>query len=124
MKRILVVEDNELRRSLLEEEFKRLGFIVVAVESGAEALEALKAVSDTEFQLIISDVNLPGIDGFELAKIVKKDQRRQHIHVLLYSSQTPVEEEVIELAKRSRVDRYILQSGVPGIVNDVLDYLR
>lgn len=122
--KILIVEDNELQRKLLEEQFKQMGFTTFAVEDGKQALEALSTIGATEFNLIVSDVNMPGIGGFELAKIVKRGNKKWNIPFLLYSSGNTPNEEDLELARRYGVDKYVLQSGVHGIVNEVIDYLK
>lgn len=122
--KILIVEDNELQRKLLEEQFKQMGFTTLAVEDGKQALEVLSAVGATDFDLIISDVNMPGIGGFELAKLVKREKKKWDIPFLLYSSGSTPSEEDIELARRYGVDKYVLQSGVYGIVKEVIEYLK
>lgn len=122
--KILIVEDNELQRKLLEEQFKQMGFTTLAVEDGKQALEVLGAIGATDFDLIISDVNMPGIGGFELAKLVKREKKKWDIPFLLYSSGSTPSEDDIELARRYGVDKYVLQSGVYGIVKEVIEYLK
>lgn len=122
--KILIVEDNELQRKLLEEQFKQVGFTTLAVEDGKQALEALSAIGATDFDLIISDVNMPGIGGFELAKLVKRDKKKWNVPFLLYSSGSTHSEDDIELARRYGVDKYVLQSGIYGIVKEVIEYLK
>jgi len=61
--RILVVEDDPALRSLLEDELAEEGLSIRTAASGEEALELLEA---EPAQLVVSDLRLPGIDGFEL----------------------------------------------------------
>ena len=119
--KILIVEDDELQRKLLQAQLGQKGFAIIAVEDGAEAIRVL---SEYDFSLIVSDVNMPGIDGFELAKIVKGSDNRKHIPFLLYSSKTPPSDYDLEMAKRFGVDKYVMKAGTQGIVNEILEFLK
>lgn len=119
--KILIVEDNDLQRKLLEDVMTNEGFIVTSVPSGDEAV---KMLGIGNFDLIISDLNMPYMDGYELAKIVKGNEKKRHIPFLLYSAKFPPSDEILELAKRHGVDRYVMKAGTQGIVNEVLDYLK
>jgi len=118
---MLIVEDNELQRKLLEENFKQKGFKTMSASNGQQAL---KMMGDFEFSLIISDVNMPKISGFELAKLIRHGEKKRHIPFLLYSSKFPPDDEDLELARNSGVDSYVMKAGVQGIVSEVLDFLR
>jgi DNA-binding response OmpR family regulator len=61
--RILIVEDNQLVRRMLSRRLAASGFGVSSVESSTEAMEQL---SGEPVDLVLSDVNLPGGDGFSL----------------------------------------------------------
>jgi DNA-binding response OmpR family regulator len=74
--KILIVEDEALIGWSLANVLKKAGFTVVIVESGEKALEKLHS---SGYALVITDLNLPQIDGFEVASSVKK-----------YSSDIPV----------------------------------
>ncbi len=63
--RVLVAEDDDGLRSLLEDELSDAGLSVTTAASGAEALERL---SDSAAALVVSDLQLPGLDGFELLR--------------------------------------------------------
>lgn len=70
---ILVVEDEEILRTLITKIISKLGYTVTAVENGEEAL---KAVKDMELypDLVITDVVMPGMNGKELADILRTDK--------------------------------------------------
>lgn len=74
--KILIVEDETLISWSLANALKKAGFTVVIAETGEKALEKL---SSSGYDLVITDLNLPQIDGFEVASSVKK-----------YSSEIPV----------------------------------
>lgn len=67
--RVLVVDDNELDRTMARDFLQDGGFAVDTVSSGEAALEKL---ASTEYGLIVTDLVMPGIDGYALADEVKK----------------------------------------------------
>ncbi|MFZ4441718.1 MAG: response regulator, partial [Syntrophales bacterium] len=81
-KRILVVEDNEEYRDLLGRLLGTQGYEYDGAQDGVEALEKLRA---SNFDLIISDVLMPRMDGFQLCHAVKTDERLQSIPVVFYT---------------------------------------
>jgi two-component system cell cycle response regulator DivK len=79
MVRVLLVEDNEMNRDMLSRRLSRKGFDVVMAVDGAEALEM--AVSQAP-ALILMDMNLPVIDGWEATRRLKADPATQAIPVI------------------------------------------
>jgi len=67
-KRILIIDDEELITKSLERLLNKEGYEVTVSKSGAEALEKIK---ETDFNLIISDVRMPGLDGIETIKQIR-----------------------------------------------------
>lgn len=71
MKKILIVEDEESIRGFLKINLKRNGFEVLETNNGEEGLEILER---EEPAMVILDVMLPGIDGFEVCKRIREKQ--------------------------------------------------
>jgi CheY-like chemotaxis protein len=93
---ILVVDDLDENRELLSRRLTRLGYSVQTLESGDQALEAIA------FQppdLILLDILMPGLDGFEVLRRLKDDPLTKHIPVVMLSSadQTETAVRCIEL---------------------------
>ncbi len=84
-KTLLLVEDNVEFRSLMVDELRNNGYTVVEASDGQEALERLK---DTNVRLVISDVMMPLMDGFQLCKSIKTDLALSHIPVILLTAKT------------------------------------
>ncbi len=79
---LLIAEDNADLRAVLAEQF-RDDCRVVFAENGAVALDkALKEIPD----IIVSDVMMPGMDGFVLAERIKTDERTSHVPVILLTA--------------------------------------
>ncbi len=79
MTRILIVEDNEMNREVLSRLLARRGLDVCLAENGAEAVEsALRHAPD----IILMDLNLPVMDGWEATRRIKSAPETRHIPVL------------------------------------------
>jgi two-component system NtrC family sensor kinase len=69
---VLLVDDEFMMRGVLAEILQDCGFQVVTAQSGEEAIGLLSKRND--FDLVFSDIKMPGIDGFELAKWVHENR--------------------------------------------------
>lgn len=81
-KQILVVDDNLTNRNILENQLKQWNLIPVLAESGEEAIDIIK--TNKLIDLVISDMQMPEMDGVELAEKIRKI--RPHINIILLSS--------------------------------------
>jgi CheY-like chemotaxis protein len=68
-KRVLIVDDEAYVRELIRDTLKMRGYALELASDGAAALERLER---SEFDLVLTDVVMPGIEGFELLRRVKK----------------------------------------------------
>ncbi|MCM5571629.1 response regulator [Burkholderiaceae bacterium FT117] len=79
MTTILLVEDNELNRDMLSRRLTRQGYQVVTAADGGEALAR---ASDSAPDLILMDLSLPVIDGWEATRRLKADDATRRIPVI------------------------------------------
>ncbi len=77
---ILIVDDDWMTREVMQATLESAGYRVLEANSGTRALEML---AESPPDLILLDVRMPGLDGFETCKRIKDDPRSQHIPVLL-----------------------------------------
>ena len=70
MAKILLVEDNEMNRDMLSRRLQKRGFDVEVAVDGAEGVASAK---DLEPDLILMDLSLPGLDGWEATRRIKAD---------------------------------------------------
>ncbi len=83
-RKILVVDDEEAILNLFEQAFSRDGYKVRTAESAEEALELLKG---EKIQVMFLDLNMPGMNGIDLCKEIRKDFPMAIIHAVTgYSS--------------------------------------
>ena len=79
MKRILVVEDNDLNMKLFNDLLEANGYAVLASDDGVEALKIARAEKP---DLILMDIQLPEVSGLEVTKWIKEDETLSHIPVI------------------------------------------
>jgi two-component system chemotaxis sensor kinase CheA len=122
-KRVLMVDDSAFFRNLLSPQLQAAGFIVTAVDSGDKALALAEAGEN--FDLIISDIEMPGMDGFAFCEAVKKSGHWQQTPIIALSSHASPK----ELAKGRAVgfDDYVAKYDREGLVhtlNEALSEVR
>lgn len=85
---VLIVDDNALNRRILVEMLKKWNLFPTAVENGKTALSVLhQAVNDNKpFPLVLTDLNMPDIDGFELSKKIKEDSLISSTKIIMLTS--------------------------------------
>jgi two-component system chemotaxis response regulator CheY len=89
MKRILVVDDSVATCALISAALADVAEIEISrVSSG---LEAIKLLRTTPFDLVLTDVHMPDIDGLELLRFIKADDNLRRIPVVIISTETPDE---------------------------------
>lgn len=90
MKTILIVEDSATTRALIRAVIEELGeFETVEASSG---FEALKMLPQQEYDLIITDINMPDINGLELINFVRNNPRYNHIPIIIVSTERSEED--------------------------------
>ena len=70
--RILLAEDNELNREIACELLEEKGLVVETAQNGEEAYESLKHSEDGYYELILMDIRMPKMDGYEAARAIRK----------------------------------------------------
>lgn len=80
---VLVVDDNEMNRDLLSRRLKRQSHTVVVAENGLLALEKIRS---QQFDLILLDVMMPGMNGYQVLEHIKADLTLRHIPVIMISA--------------------------------------
>lgn len=80
---ILIIEDDKFLRELLSRKLENSGFSISVAIDGKEALKKIK---EEEYKIILLDLVLPGIDGFEILRQIKKDPKASKVQVIILSN--------------------------------------
>lgn len=102
MARVLVVDDVKFISKMLSELFARVGHDVEVATNGREALERIEAEPP---DLVVLDVSMPELDGFEVASAIKGAPRTQNTPVLMLTSRT--DEGARQKASEIGVDAFV-----------------
>jgi CheY-like chemotaxis protein len=79
MTTILIVEDNEMNRDMLSRRLEREGYQILIAVDGAMGIEVARAKMP---DLILMDMSLPVVDGWEATRRIKRDKSLKHIPII------------------------------------------
>lgn len=108
---VLVVDDYADAREMYAESLLVSGFRVVEATNGAEAIEKASALSP---DVILMDMSLPGVDGWEATRRLKADGRTSHIPVVALTGHTHAG--ALEAARLAGCDRFVIKPALPDDV--------
>ena len=114
MEDILVVDDDRLILEAVKRILEREGIVAHCVASGEEALEKMK---ERTFSLMITDLNMPGLDGLELAR--KGLEIAPQMPIIMDTG--GISPKIIRLAKEIGITKVL---GKPFLVKELLDTIR
>ena len=111
-KRILIVDDSAMARSQTSKTLDTLGIEYEVANDGKEALSKLRAAqaSGNSFGLLLSDIEMPEMDGYGLTHEIRMDPELTHLYILLHTSLNGAIN--IEKAEKAGADK-ILTKFVP-----------
>jgi DNA-binding response OmpR family regulator len=102
MDRILIIQDSASVNAVLKFRLEAEGFSIDTVETGEEGIEKAKV---DQYQLVVVDYNLPGINGTEVCRILKAQQNTKAVPIIFMSAQD--ENKLRQIVKDAGADGYI-----------------
>ena len=114
---VLLVDDRPENLVALEAVLEPLGHNLVKVTSG---MDALKRLLSDDFALILMDVQMPGLDGFETAAVIKQRERSRHIPIIFLSAASRHAEQVFRGYEAGAVD-YIVKPYDPAVLRSKVE---
>ena len=110
--RILVVDDNALNRDMLSRRLSRRGYDVTVAEDGQQALDA---IGQERFDLILLDWMMPGLSGIDVLKKIREDYTAVQLPVIMATAKTEAED-IVE-ALRLEANDYVTKPLNFDVVN-------
>ncbi|MBI2191491.1 MAG: response regulator [Planctomycetes bacterium] len=120
---ILVAEDHEMSRDMLSRRLERRGYVVTGAEDG---LKALECIGRQAFDLVLLDVMMPGMDGFEVLKRIRESHDPRELPVIMVTAKDQSQDvvEALELGANDYLTKPIDFSIAIARIRTQLDLKR
>jgi two-component system chemotaxis response regulator CheV len=124
---VLVADDSKVARGHIQRVLDQLGIPAIMFNDGRQAwnylqqLAATPGAVDKELLMLISDVEMPDMDGYRLTTEIRRDPRFSGLHVLLHSSLSGIFNQA--MIKKVGADRFIAKLNADELARAVLDQL-
>ena len=124
-KRILLVEDNELNREIAQELLTESGFVIESAEDGSIAVEIMKNAAPGYYDLILMDVQMPIMNGYEATKAIRKldDAALANIPIVAMTANAFDEDRktAMESGMNAHVAKPINVDVLMGVISEILN---
>lgn len=120
--KLILIEDSTLSRAIIYAQLESIGFTSIDTpDDSAEGWELIAGslVDDDPYDLVITDLNMPGIDGMELIKKIKTDPGSAHLKILVISSDA--DRLVIDSALKLGAEGYLIK---PTIIEELEETIK
>jgi len=115
--RFLVVDDFSTMRRIVKNILKQLGYEnIEEAEDGAQAYSKLKSGN---FEFVVSDWNMPNMDGLELLKKIRSDDQLKHLPVLMVTAEA--EKDKVITAIQAGVSNYVVKPFTAEVLKEKMD---
>ena len=119
-KKILVVDDSSTMRAIIKKQLKEMGFTKIIVADDGAA--GFKIANESDFDLIISDWNMPKMTGLEFLKAVRADGKLKETAFMLLTSVD--DKNSISEALQAGVNQYIIKPFTFNQLQDKINLLK
>ena len=120
-KRILVAEDSAVAREVINQFLIKARANFEILHDGSDLINRLEELDPSNIGLIITDIEMPGTDGYQVAQYIKDNSTLSHIPVIVNSSMTT--DAVKHKMNRIGVDDFVGKTDVPALYSVVAKYL-
>ena len=115
--KILVVDDSSTMRRIIKNTLKRIGYSdIIEGADGKEGWDALN--NNKDVQMIITDWNMPEMNGLELVKLIRSDKHWDNIPIIMVTTEGGKAEVITAL--RAGVNNYIVKPFTPQVLKEKL----
>ena len=124
-RRILVVDDNDLNREIIVDSLSEEGFVVDEAIDGSFAIEKLRDSEPGYYELIIMDLQMPVMDGYETAKIIRKFKEKEVAEIPIIAITAEAFPENKSRAFNAGVNAYLVKPvELPALLKVLMLFLR
>jgi len=115
--KILVVDDFSTMRRIIKNLLRDLG--LTNTQEADDGQTALPMLKDGDFDFVVTDWNMPGMQGIDLLKHIRADEKLKHLPVLMVTAEAKREQ--IIAAAQAGVNGYIVKPFTAGTLKEKLD---
>ena len=119
-KRILLAEDNDLNAEIAIEILKSEGYLVEHASHGQQCIEMLQNASDGYYDLILMDIQMPFMNGYEACKEIRKTKDTQKANIPIIAMTANAFEEDKQMAMQAGMNDYVPKPMDMKILNPIL----
>ena len=112
--RFLVVDDFSTMRRIVRNLLKESGY--TEADEAEDGVVALQKLRNSNFDFVVSDINMPNMNGFQLLMEIKKDEKLKHIPVLMVTAEARKED--IVMAAQQGAAGYIVKPFTQATLED------
>ncbi len=120
-KKILVAEDSAVAREVINQFLRKARANYDILHNGGDLLAAVRSMDPKDIGLIITDIEMPGTDGYQVAQAIKDNSALSHVPVVVNSSMTT--EAVKGKMERIGIDAFVGKTDIPALYDVVVKYL-
>jgi len=126
-RRVLVVDDSRVARHQVEKVLQQVGVECALVNDGREALNYLQALAQHgpvtgQLLMVISDIEMPGMDGYSLTTEIRRDPQLRDLYVLLHTSLSGLFNKA--MVEKVGANRFIAKFGADELAAGVIERLK
>lgn len=128
VRHVLVADDSSVARNQVKRVLEQIGVQCTVVNDGREALEQLKSWAEQDqpvterIAMVISDIEMPKMDGYTLTSEIRRDPRLKNLYVLLHSSLSGIFN--TSMVEKVGADRFIPKFSADELVNALLPVIQ
>ena len=117
--RFLIVDDFSTRRRIVRNLLKESGF--ADADEAEDGVAALNKLRSSKFDFVVTDINMPNMNGFELLAEIKKDEKLKHLPVLMVTAEAR-KEDIIRAAQQGAAG-YIVKPFTKATLEDKVNLI-
>ena len=115
--KFLIVDDFSTMRRIVRNLLKEIGH--ADADEAEDGVVALHKLRNGNFQFVVSDINMPNMNGFELLTEIKKDEKLKHLPVLMVTAEA--KKENISAAAQAGASGYIVKPFTAAVLAEKID---